>query len=164
MCHTARWPASASRRKGAGAVWASATMPKPTTMKIHMVSAQAGCPRHPLCFQLPRDERLDHRSGAIGLWSGLCHPLVLAALEDLKLAVAACCPVGGGELLLDSWEHVVVELALHDEQRHQRDRFVAIEDLLWVALEDRVPRFEEGRVVLDHAVALHALRVLEARV
>src|SRR5215471_20961099 len=36
MCHSARSPASASRTNGAGAVWASAMRPTPTSTTIHM--------------------------------------------------------------------------------------------------------------------------------
>ena len=91
-------------------------------------------------------------------------PFVLAALEDFELAVAAGGLVGRREFRLDGRKDVVVERALHDEQRHQADGLVAIEDLLRVALEDRLPRLEERRVVLDHRLALHFLGMLESGV
>src|SRR5712691_7610283 len=46
MCHTARSPAARSRTKGAGAVWASATMPKPINTTIHIARpSQHECAR-----------------------------------------------------------------------------------------------------------------------
>src|SRR5947208_3652905 len=101
---------------------------------------------------------------AIGLRAGLGHPLVLAALEDMQLALAAGGAVGVGEFLLRRRQHVVVELALHDEKRAQRDLLAALEYFLRVALVDRLPRLEVGLARLDELRALHLLRLLPARV
>ena len=95
---------------------------------------------------------------------GVGDPLVFAALEHVELAVAAGRPVRRGEFLLQGREHVVVERALHDQERRERHRLTALEYLLRIAFVDRLPRIEVGLVVLDHPRALHLLRLLEARV
>ena len=66
--------------------------------------------------------------------------------NTLVLTVAAGGLVGRGELLLRGRQHVVVERALHDQQRHQRDLLAPLEDLLRIALVDRLPRLEERLV------------------
>src|SRR4051812_15770412 len=81
-------------------------------------------------IQLTRDEGLDHLAGLVGLRPGLGDPLVLAVLEDVELHVAAGGLVGLDELFLHGGAHVVVERALHDEKRHERDLFVPVENLL----------------------------------
>src|SRR5262252_7695131 len=114
--------------------------------------------------QLTSDEGFDHLTGAFRLGARLGNPLVLAALEDGQLAYTASRAVRRRELLLDGGQHVVVESALHDEQRHQGHLLPVLEDLLRIALVDRLPRVEVDPVVLDHRVALRPLRLLEPRV
>jgi hypothetical protein len=75
--------------------------------------------------------------------------------------LAARRPVGLDEFFLHRRRDIVVEGALHDEQRHQRRLFPALEYLLRVAFVDRFPRREEQRVVLDHAFVLATLGILE---
>src|SRR5262245_58061684 len=114
--------------------------------------------------QLTGDEGLDHLSSAVGLRARRGDPLVLAVLEDGQVAGAADGPIGRREFFLQRGQHVVVEGALHDQERHQADLLAALEDALGIALEDRLPRVEVDAAVLDHALALHLLRLLEAGV
>src|SRR4029450_10309501 len=104
-----------------------------------------------------RDEGLHHLVSAIGLRSRLGDPLVLASLEDVQIALAAGRPVRRRELFLHRRQHGVVEGALHDQERDQRDWLAPIEDLLRIALEDGLPGPEVRLVVLDHRLALHPL-------
>src|SRR5262245_58671582 len=83
----------------------------------------------PISLGVLLDPVLDHFVRAVGLRAGVGYPHVVAVLEDLELAFAAGGAVGGGELLLQRGEHVVVERALHDEERRQRRGLVALEDL-----------------------------------
>src|SRR5437763_12461584 len=124
--------------------------------------ASGMCARHRR--QLARDECLGHHSRAIRLWTGGCHPLVFAAVEYFELTLAACCLVGSRKFFLHGRKHVVVERTLHDQQRHEPDRLVALEDFLRIAFVDRVPRLEKNRVVLDHGVPLQPLGILKARI
>jgi len=48
--------------------------------------------------------------------------------------------VGRCEFLLRRRQHVVVERALHDQERHHRDRLAAFKNFLRVRLVDGVPR------------------------
>src|SRR4029077_17440384 len=73
-------------------------------------------------LQVARDERLHHRPRLVGLRSLFGDPFVLAALEQVVLDVAAGGAIAGDELLLERRQDVVVERALHDQERHQRDR------------------------------------------
>src|SRR5262249_33035599 len=66
------------------------------------------------CAELPCDESLQDFVSAVGLRARLGDPLVLAALENLHLALTA-----GGAIQLAHFfrylpRHVGVELALHD--------------------------------------------------
>src|ERR1700681_5093084 len=83
------------------------------------------------------DERLHHVARAVGLRSRRGDPLVLAAFEQLILDVAAGSFVGLRALLLNRREHVVVERALHDEERDPGDGLVALENLMRITFVDR---------------------------
>src|SRR5579864_5172508 len=91
-------------------------------------------------LQLPRDEGLDGRARLVGLRALLGDPFVHGVREQVKLDVAAGALVGLDEFLLLLRQHVVVERALHDEERQQRDFLVALENLLWIGLVDSLPR------------------------
>src|SRR3989454_6145811 len=91
-------------------------VPGPEIVRLHHVKVavedQKAVACHvapPLCFQLTRDERLDHFARTIGLRPGLGDPLVFAALEDGQLAHTASRLVRCSEFLLHGRKHVVVE-------------------------------------------------------
>src|SRR5207302_11210997 len=69
---------------------------------------------------LSRDEGLHHLVRAVGLRTGLGDPFVHALLEHLELAIAAGRAIRGGEFLLHRRQHVVVELALHEDRKSTR--------------------------------------------
>src|SRR6266404_6520216 len=83
-----------------------------------------------LSLQLPRDERLDGLARLVGLRARLRDPFVHGVLEQMVVDLAAGGLVGGDEFFLRFRQHVVVERALHDQQRHQREFFLALEDFL----------------------------------
>src|SRR5689334_1559651 len=79
----------------------SAFLPVPSIQPIPPVST----------CNLACDERLDHLTSLVGLWSRLRDPFVLAVFENVELHVAAGGAVGLHELFLDGRPHVVVERA-----------------------------------------------------
>src|SRR5258705_13225603 len=95
-------------------------------------------------LQVAGDELAHHLVGAVGHRAGPAGPLVLALGVELVAAVAARRAVGGGKLLLYRRQHIVVELALHDEHGLERHRFLALEHLLRVRLVDRLPGHQPG--------------------
>src|SRR5437762_13890840 len=114
--------------------------------------------------QLLGDEALDHLLRRGGLRAGLGDPLVHAVLEDLERYIAAGRLERPDELLLRRRKHVVVERALHDEERPHADLLLALEDLQRIALVDRFPRIEEGLARLLQVLVRLAHRLLVARV
>src|SRR5262245_25105215 len=113
-------------------------------------------------FQLARDKLFGHLARLVGLRTRLSDPFVDGIFEQAIVALAAGGLVGLGELLLHWGQHVIVECALHDKERHQVDLFLALENLLRIALVDRLPRIEEHLVVFHHALVAAPLRVLIA--
>src|SRR5579862_1147513 len=74
-------------------------------------------PSGPSGVDVPRDEGLHHFVRPIGLRTGLCDPLMHAALEDGVVTQAPCCAVGLDEPGLGGGPHVGIQRSLHDEQR-----------------------------------------------
>src|SRR5829696_3901144 len=121
-------------------------LPTPTSRRPRRAGRRRGCRR--LNLELARDEFLRYLARLVRLRPGFGDPFVDGVLEQPIVATAAGRPIGVGELFLHLGQHVVVECALHDEQRRQGDLFLALEDLLRIAFVDRLPRREKHLVVL----------------
>src|SRR3954470_23493215 len=136
--------AASTSRSRAGTSWRS--LPDRTKNEDLLASGDSG--------QVAGDERLHHLGRAIAVGAGLGGPLVHRAFEELVLALATGRAVSFREFFLLRGQHVVVELALHDEQRLQHRRLLAIEDLLRARRVDRFPRPEVGLARIDEVFVL----------
>ncbi len=81
-------------------------------------------------------------------------PTRAGAFEHLD-CISTPAPCGTQRPFPESPADVVVDRARHDQERHERDFLVAVEDLLWIRFVDGVPRVEKESVVLHPGVALH---------
>src|SRR6516225_3420524 len=83
-------------------------------------------------FELACDKFLDHLTRLVGLRTRFRDPFVNGIFEQAIVALAAGGSVGLREFFLHLGQHVIIERALHDKERHQRDLFLALENFLRV--------------------------------
>ena len=76
-------------------------------------------------FELACDKFLDHLTRLVGLRTRFGDPFVNGIFEQAIVALASGGPVRLGEFLLRLGQHVIIERALHDEERHQGGLFLA---------------------------------------
>src|SRR2546430_8540867 len=86
--------------------------------------------------QLTGDESLDHLNGTVCLGARMHNPAVLGAWVDLVVDLATSRPVRRDEVLLHRGEHIVVQFSLQDKHGWEEDGLAALEDALWVGLEN----------------------------
>src|SRR5690349_7580485 len=127
-------------------------------MTLHGPVGMSTLPRSTHCLprvQLPGDESLDPLDSPVRLHAWLMHPAVLSAREDLKIDLTTGRPVCLDKVLLHTWEHIVIQGPLQDEQRRQDDRLPALQDALRVGLKNALPGVEIEFAILDQGRALH---------
>src|SRR5262249_16716341 len=114
-------------------------------------------------LELACDKFLDHLTRLVGLRTRFRDPFVNTIFEQAIVALAAGRSVGLGDVLLEVGEYGMIEGALHDEERHQGDLFLALENFLRVGFVDRLPRIEEHLVVFNHTLVAAPHSVFVAR-
>src|SRR5262249_45726118 len=86
--------------------------------RLWISSIQRGeAPRSSL--ELACDKFLDQLTRLIGLRTWFRNPFVNGIFEQAIVALAAGGSVGLGEFFLHLGQHIIIERALHDEERHQ---------------------------------------------
>src|SRR5215813_15353256 len=81
-------------------------------------------------LELACDKFLDHLTRLVGLRTRFRDPFVNGIFEQAIVALAAGGSVGLGEFFLHLRQHIIIERALHDEEWHQGDLFLALENFL----------------------------------
>src|SRR5215468_296157 len=106
--------------------------------RLRMSSIERGeAPRSSL--ELACDKFLDQLTRLFGLRTWFRNPFVNGIFEQAIVALSAGGSVGLGEFFLHLGQHIIIERALHDEERHQGDLFVALENFLRVEKVTLVP-------------------------
>ena len=77
-------------------------------------------------LELACDKFLDHLTRLVGLRTRFRDPFVNGIFEQAIVALAPGGSVGLGEFFLHLGQHVIIERALHDEERHQGGLFLAL--------------------------------------
>src|SRR5215510_14160850 len=77
-------------------------------------------------LELACDKFLDHLTRLVGLRTRFRDPFVNGIFEQAIVALAPGGPVRLGEFFLRLGQHVIIERALHDEERHLGDLFLAL--------------------------------------